>query len=174
MSGHVLQDGEEIALWANGGDWIATWYPPDDEPSGQAHGATGICIATDGLVLISPDGERWGFPGGRTEAGETWRDTLDREMLEEACATVVDARLLGFMWAECRTGHEKGLVLVRSTWRAEVELADWLPQFEVPHRRVVPISDLAAHLWMEEGFEPIYRRQLHEAGLPYPGSELAS
>lgn len=163
---HVAADGEEILLRANGGDWVAVWHPPDREPAGKPHGATGICVAdTDQVVLISHAGENWGFPGGRTEPGETWYDTLCREMQEEACAKVVDARLLGFLWAECLSGHEKGLVLVRSTWRAEVELAEWLPQFEVPHRKVVHVRDVAKHLSMEEGFEPIYRRQLSEAGL---------
>ena len=90
-------------------------------------------------------------------------------MLEEACATVVEAKLLGFMWARCLSGHEEGLVLVRSTWRAQVELAEWLPQFEVPHRKVVPVTELRHHLFMEEGFEPLYLRQLQEAGISLTG-----
>lgn len=105
----------------------------------------------------------------RTEPGENWHDTLCREMLEEACATVVEAKLLGFMWARCLSGHEEGLVLVRSTWRAQVELAEWLPQFEVPHRKVVPVTELRHHLFMEEGFEPLYLRQLQEAGISLTG-----
>jgi len=30
---------------------------------------------------------------------------------------------------------------------------------------VVPAAELVAHLWMEQGFEPIYRRALVEAEL---------
>jgi hypothetical protein len=85
--------------------------------------------------------------------------------LEEACAVVVDARLLGFCRSVCLTGPEQGLTLVRSIWLAEVELAPWEPRFEIAHRRVVPAAELLAHLCMEEGFEPIYRRALVEAGL---------
>lgn len=54
-------------------------------------------------------------------------------------------------------------MLVRSIWLAEVELTPWGPRFEIAHRCVVPASELLAHLWMEEGFEPIYHRAPVEA-----------
>jgi len=41
----------------------------------------------------------------------------------------------------------------------------WEPRFEIAHRRVVPAAELAAHFWMEQGFESIYHRALVEAGL---------
>jgi NUDIX domain len=44
-------------------------------------------------VLISNDGERWGWPGGRPDGNESWEQTLRREVLEEACAIVRHARL---------------------------------------------------------------------------------
>jgi hypothetical protein len=78
---------------------------------------------------------------------------------------VVDARLLGFTRSVCLTGPEQGLVLVRSIWLADVELMPWDPRFEIAHRRVVPAAELLAHLWMGQGFEPIYHRALVEAGL---------
>ena len=62
-------------------------------------------------------------------------------------------------------GHEKGLVLVRSIWRAEVTLGPWRPQHEIPFRRTIPASDLAGHLWIEPGAGPIYARAAREAGL---------
>jgi hypothetical protein len=81
------------------------------------------------------------------------------------CAHVREARLLGFTRSTCVGGSELGLVLVRSIWRAEVDLLPWDPRFEIPWRRVVPIADLADHLWMESGNEPIFRRAAVEAGL---------
>src|SRR5256885_1951723 len=67
----------------------------------------------------------------------SWEQTLRREMDEEACATVVGARLLGFTRGECVAGPERGLVLVRSVWRADVELRPWEARFEIADRRVV-------------------------------------
>jgi hypothetical protein len=95
-------------------------------------------------------------------------------MHEEECATVVHARLLGFSRSICVAGPQSGLVLVRSFWRAEVELAPWTPRFEIPHRRVVPTADawdllVASH---RDGSAPILIRALHEAttqqGSPTP------
>lgn len=164
--GKIACDLEEVAVPSNGGDWRMAWHPPGDAPPGQPFGANAFCVTTDGeVVLISPDGSRWGWPGGRPEPGESWEDTLRREMLEETCSTVTDARLLGFVRSRCLTGHEKGLVIVRSIWRAEVRLHPWQPEHEIPFRRVVPVHDLARELWMEDGAAPIYSRAAREAGL---------
>jgi ADP-ribose pyrophosphatase YjhB (NUDIX family) len=90
-----------------------------------------------------------GFPAGRPEEGESWEETLRREMLEEACAIVGRARLLGFSRGACVAGPEEGLVLVRSMWRAEVQLEPWEPRFEIPHRRVVTATDPAVQRMLE-------------------------
>src|SRR6266511_3222644 len=115
----VARDGEEFAARSNEGEWLIAWRPPTAVPEGNA---PSLAIADDHVVLISGDGERWGWPGGRPEGDESWEQTLRREVLEEACATVVDARLLGFTRSLCLTGHEQGLTLVRSIWLADVEL----------------------------------------------------
>ena len=162
----AARDGEEFAVHSNGGDWLISWHSPMTAPEGTPHGANAFCVtADDEVVLISNDGERWGWPGGRPKGNETWKQTLRQEILEEIRAIVIDARLLGFCRGACLMGPEKGRALVRSVWRAEVELLKWEPRFEIPHRQVVPAADLLSHLWMEEGFAPIYYRALKEAGL---------
>lgn len=160
------QDSEEFAVRSNGGDWIVAWECAPFAPQGTPHGAMGICVTRDGgLVLISSDGERWGLPGGRPEDHESWEETLHREVLEEACAQVVAARLLGFSRGRCISGPEAGLVLVRSVWRAEVDLAPWTPQFEIAYRRIVPAEAWTAHLRVDDGLGAIFWRAFAEAGL---------
>lgn len=162
----AARDGEGIIVRANDQEWIASWHPPLAPPDGTPHGASAVCVTRDGgIVLISPDGEHWGLPGGRPEASETWEETLRREVLEEACAIVVHARLLGFSRNICVAGAQQGLVLVRSFWRAEVELAPWEPQFEIPHRRVFPKADVPDLLAKDhmDGSAPILIRAFHEA-----------
>jgi ADP-ribose pyrophosphatase YjhB (NUDIX family) len=162
------RDGEEVEIRAGGQAWLVSWHPPMSPPPGKPHGASGVCVTADGgIVLISTDGHRWGLPGGRPEGDETWEETFRREMLEEACATVVDARLLGFGRSRCIAGHEAGLVIVRSWWRADVELARWEPQFEIPYRRVFAAEDVRDELDHSEecGLDRVLARMLREAGL---------
>ena len=166
LGNRTASDGEEFVVRSNGGDWLTAWHTPNAVPAGTPHGANAFCVtADDRVVLISNDGERWGWPGGRPESDESWEQTLRREILEETCCVVKDARLLGFCRSVCLSGPEKDRVLVRSIWRAEVELLPWEPRFEIAHRRVVPADELRPHLWMEDGFERIYQRALMEAGL---------
>src|SRR5881628_3696426 len=108
----AARDGKEISVQSSGGDWLIAWHPPATPPDGTPHGANAFCVtAENGVVLISNDGERWGWPGGRPEGHESWEQTLRREILEETCAIVHAARLLGFCRAACRTGPEQGRVL---------------------------------------------------------------
>jgi len=150
----VARDGEEFAVRSNGGDWLIAWHPATAIPAGLPHGANACCVTADNqVVLISGDGERWGWPGGRPEGEESWEQTLRREVLEEACAFVVDARLLGFCRGVCLTGAEQNRALVRSVWLATVDVQPWQPRFEIAHRRLVRASEVLAHLWMEDGYE---------------------
>ena len=161
-------DGVDVASSQGGQDWQVAWFPPPEPPPGIPHGAAAICVAGDQVVLIGTDGATWGLPGGRPEPGETLLDTLRREVREEACAVVTSARLLGFSRGTCVRGHERGRVLVRSMWRAEVEVEPWAPRFEITHRRLVPAAEAYGHLEIPPGLHPLHRRAFAEAGLPAP------
>lgn len=161
----IIRDGEAFRVLADGQVWVASWCPPPTPPDGTPHGSLGVCVTGDGLVVVvRRDGEPWELPAGRPEADETWEQTLRREMLEEACATVHHARLLGFSRGACMEGPEQGLVLVRSLWRADVELAPWEPQFEITHRRLCTPEELDT-LVSGNPFAPVLRRALREAGV---------
>jgi ADP-ribose pyrophosphatase YjhB (NUDIX family) len=162
----IAVDGVDVAFSQNGQDWRVAWFPTPDAPAGTPHGAAAICVAGDQVVLIGTDGETWGLPGGRPEVGESMIDTLRREVWEEACATMTSARLLGFSRGTCVRGHERGLVLVRSLWRAEVVVEPWEPRFEITHQRLVPAAEAFAHLELPAGLRPLHRRAFAEAGFP--------
>jgi ADP-ribose pyrophosphatase YjhB (NUDIX family) len=163
----AAEDGQHMRAHSNGQDWLVSWHPPSNPPSGTPHGAAGVCLtAAAHLVLISHDGEHWGFPAGRPEGTETPEETLRREMLEEACATVTTARLLGFARSECVDGRQHGLVLVRSYWRAEVDLAPWRPRHEIRHRRTVPATEATTHVRdPDPAATRVSHRALAEAGI---------
>lgn len=163
----IAKDGEQLLHHSRGQDWLQSWHPADVPPDGKNHGAAGVCVTTDGrVILITENGRDWDLPAGRPEPGEDWRETLDREVLEETCCLVQDATLLGFARGVCIRGHEEGLVLVRSLWRADVMLGHWDPKFETIGRQVLSPKDalpLLGH-WTPE----ILRRFLKEAGIAWP------
>jgi ADP-ribose pyrophosphatase YjhB (NUDIX family) len=165
----VAADRQELAVPLDGQVWMVSWHPPATPPDGTPHGAEGVCVTDeDEIVLISPDGERWGFPAGRPEGSESPEQTLHREMLEEACVAVVRARLLGFSRGVCTSEREEGLILVRSMWRTEVQLGAREPRFEIPHRQVVAATDVAVQVMLENNpFAPFIRRSMHEAGIAW-------
>jgi ADP-ribose pyrophosphatase YjhB (NUDIX family) len=170
--GLVAADGVRIPVRSGGQQWLVSWHPPPEPPDGTPHGAAGVCVTPGGgIVVISPDGKRWDLPAGRPEPGESWEQTLRREMDEEACATIVRARLLGFTRGQCVTGPERGRVLVRSVWRADVELRPWEARFEIADRRVVaaPAVEEALSLGAHP-FAALIRRELAEAALSGEGS----
>jgi ADP-ribose pyrophosphatase YjhB (NUDIX family) len=68
-------------------------------------GVTGVVRAPDGRVLLlrhrlwAPEGQ-WGFPSGFARRGETFQETIVREVREETGLTVRVGRLL-----ELRSGY---------------------------------------------------------------------
>ncbi|WP_405736154.1 NUDIX domain-containing protein [Streptomyces sp. NBC_01537] len=161
----IAEDGVEWSVISDGHEWRVAWHPPPDPPPGTGHGSAGICVVGDRAVLVTSDGRRWGLPGGRPEPGEDWLATLRREVGEEACATVVEARLLGYSRGACLQGPEAGLVLVRSLWLAQVTLDPWEPRFEMTARQLVPAGEAPAFMWIADGFAQMYQRMFAEAAL---------
>lgn len=153
---------EELNVCVDGHAVVISWHAPEDVPDGKRHGSAAVCVTASGEILVVQADWGWNFPGGRPEGDETWEATMRREVLEEACATVTDARLLGFARSRILDGPEAGSILVRSFWRAEVEVGEWRPQFEMTQRRAVSPGVIFSYL--PEVFAPVFRRVLTEAG----------
>jgi ADP-ribose pyrophosphatase YjhB (NUDIX family) len=57
----------------------------------------GIIFDHAGRMLLLQDGKSFTLPGGKPLKAETFRDTLQRECLEEAQVTLTHAKYLGFV-----------------------------------------------------------------------------
>ncbi len=166
VSGRAARDGEEIP-WRDdrGQDIVSSWHPPRlPALEGRPHGSAAVCFTPEGnVVLVSWPGVSWEFPGGRPQGDEVWRATLDREVLEEACASVEEATLLGFMTMECVRGPSQGVALVRAAWRARVSLNPWEPEHETTGRLVVSADQALKLVELGSKYPPIYVRWMREA-----------
>lgn len=164
-----LSNTAPIVVRSNGQVWHAAWHNTTHPPPGTNHGAAAICVVNDGrVVLVSRDGVLWGLPGGQPDPGETPEQALAREVLEEAEADVVTARLLGFTSGACVEGPQQGTVLVRSFWRATVTLRPWQPRFEMTHRQLVAPEEVEAILVRShpDGSAPLLVHAYQEAMTP--------
>jgi ADP-ribose pyrophosphatase YjhB (NUDIX family) len=167
----LAQEGQQVLVHdAAGHSALVVWCPPSvPAPDGTRHGSAAVCFTAKGeIVLVREEGKPWGLPGGRPEANETWRQTLDREVLEEACALVEDATLLGFTRGTYLSGPEQGLVLVRSFWRAKVSLQDWQPEHEIADRLLVAPDEALDRIAPVDGWVQVFQRILYEATVKHP------
>ena len=114
-------------------------------------GVTGIVRTADGRVLLLrhrlwPSENQWGFPSGFARRGETFQETVVREVREETGLTVRVGRLLelrsGFRYrAEvyyeaALVGDLDGLVLdKREILEARLFPLEALPKTMPPHHR---------------------------------------
>lgn len=157
---------DEARYEAAGQVWLVSWFPATDRPEGCDHGAAAVCLSGDGsAVIVSPDGVAWDVPAGRPDPGETPIETMRREVLEEACAIVTDARCLGFVRSRCIAGREEGLTLVRAFWLATVEVKPWAPKFEIRHRDFVAPAHLIERLGLPDPLGQMLQRACAVAGL---------
>ena len=163
---HIARDGEEVH-WRDDRDQdiVSSWHPPGPPVlDGRPHGSAAICFTAERkVVLVTRPGVSWEFPGGRPAGDEDWRATLEREVLEEACASVEEATLLGFVKMVCVRGPSEGVALVRSLWRARVSLNPWEPRHETTGRMVVPPDEALERAELGRKLRPINLRWLHEA-----------
>ena len=103
----------------------------------------------------------WTVPGGRLEAGEDGATALVREVREEACATVVAHRLVGYQRAY-ELGPD-GVVddFAQAKFVARVDLDPWEPRHETCERRLLDLDGLSS--WLSKSWSPIGRQWVQRA-----------
>lgn len=116
---------------------------------------TNMCMVTDGKgnVLVQnrrdPNWPGIVFPGGHVEPGESFVDSVIREVREETGITVLNPKLCGVKQFQTREGERYVVFLFRANrWTGEVHSSDegdafWLPRSELfNHRCVESFDDL--------------------------------
>ena len=108
---------------------------------------SGYVFNDQNQLLIVKNGKTWTIPGGHPEANETYLQTLDRELMEEACITLKDVNYLGAVEVV-----EDGETYYQLRYTAKVK--DVLPfkqEWEISERKFVDLEDLPKYIKWSTG-----------------------
>ena len=98
-------------------------------------------------ILIVKNGKTWTIPGGHPEQGETHLETLNREMMEEACVTLKDINYLGAV--EVVENNETYYQL-RYTAKVD-EILPFKQEWEISERLFINLEDLTKYIKWANG-----------------------
>lgn len=142
--------------------WFTLMAPGWMPPLAQVTQALGLCFTAEGLaVMVTWDEQRWTFPGGTVEPGETIEAALVREVAEEACAIVDACEYLACQHVADPLNPAGAASYYQTRWWARVTVQPWRPRHEMTGRRLVPPNRVLATLFWPE--KAIARRLLDHA-----------
>lgn len=96
----------------------------------------------NGQLLIVRNENTWTIPGGHPEANETPMQTLNREVMEETCCTVKNAKYLGAVEV-----IENGETYYQLRYFANVdEILPFKQEWEICERLFVNLEDLPNYI----------------------------
>lgn len=139
-------------------DITCTWINDSDlsqyKPLTQVYG---ICFNRNNEILIikKPGENPWIIPGGRPEAGESHKQTLKRELDEEADVTVKNCIPLGVIKVEhpYNKNHVEGKLFYQARFVCEIDTVSPVtidPDNGLLHeRKFVPMSEITE--WVQWG-----------------------
>jgi 8-oxo-dGTP pyrophosphatase MutT (NUDIX family) len=124
---------------------LVSWLEPDAcVDDADVNRVEAVAMTHDGEVVVISEqtSERglWSLPGGRREPGEGLRDTLLREVAEEACGRVASFEQIGYLRFQHLDGQRAGSVTTDAVFCARVEPDAFVPRFETRARRTLSLA----------------------------------
>jgi len=108
-------------------------------------------------LLIVRNENTWTVPGGHPESGETSLETLNREVMEEACVTIKNIKYLGAVEVV-----EKGETYYQLRYFALLdEELPFVSEWEISERLFVNLEDLPKYIKWSKGVT--FSKQLEDA-----------
>lgn len=118
---------------------------------------SGYVFNERGQLLIVKSGSNWTIPGGHPEVGESQLDTLNREIMEEACVTIKDIKYLGAVEVVDGDGTYYQL---RYTAMID-EVLEFDEKWETSERKFVDVDRLGEYIKWADGV--MFGRQVESA-----------
>lgn len=98
-------------------------------------------------LLIVKNGNTWTIPGGHPEIGETKIETLEREIMEEACVTINNIKYLGAVEVV-----ENGETYYQLRYTAKVDtVLPFKKEWETSDRAFVSLENLINYITWANG-----------------------
>lgn len=115
--------------------------------NGKHTQVSGYVFNGNGELLIVKNGKTWTIPGGHPENGETYMQTLARELMEEACVTLREEKYLGAVEVV-----ENGETYYQIRFTAKVDkILPFKQEWEISERKFVKLEDLHNYITWSNG-----------------------
>lgn len=108
---------------------------------------SGYIFDDNNQLLIVKNDKTWTIPGGHPEVNESAIDTLNREIMEEACITIKDIKYIGAV--EVVENNETYYQL-RYTAKVD-QILPFEIKWEINERKFVNLKDLSSHITWSKG-----------------------
>ena len=115
---------------------------------------SGYVLNEQNQLLIVKNGNTWTIPGGHPEAGETKEQTLNRELMEEACVTLKDINYLGAVEV---VENDDVYYQLRYTTKVN-EILPFVQEWEICERKFINFEDLPKYIKWANGIT--FRNQI--------------
>ena len=114
----------------------------------QKHSQVSAYIFDDkNRLLIVKNENTWTIPGGHPKKDETYLQTLQREVMEEACITIKDVKYLGAVEVV-----ENGKTYYQLRYTAKVaEMLPFTQSYETSERLFVNLNNLPKYITWSNG-----------------------
>jgi 8-oxo-dGTP diphosphatase len=135
-----LPSGQATQIWR-----LTDELPQKTELISQS---SAYCFFDDKFAIVKNAKGFWAIPGGHIEKNEDPRDTVIREVMEEACLEIENLRLMGHQ----EIIKQDGSVIYQLRWFARVKkVLDFTPDFETTEVRFVDKEDVGKYIsWWDK------------------------
>jgi ADP-ribose pyrophosphatase YjhB (NUDIX family) len=129
-------------------NWICSNNILDSDSSLEVRQVSCWIVKNSQILVVSKNAEKWSIPGGHTETGETVRESLNREILEETGLDIskLDAQLIGYyIIKESNDSAEEKYLQLRFFVEAkelDLNLTKPIEEHEIKYSKLVNINEI--------------------------------
>ncbi len=125
-----------------------TWFQNNLPEKANVTQVKGYLFNNNNELLIVKVGNNWHIPGGHPEKGETYTDTLNREILEEANIKVKNPEFIGYVKVVPQHDEE---IHYQLRYTADIDtIYKFDEKFETSERKFVKIAELKNYIkWFD-------------------------